>query len=281
MSSDELGRRMKSYEKTGRQAEYLDKDKPVIIRVDGRAFHTFARKLNKPFDDLLIDAMESTMQYLCKNVGGCVLGYCQSDEISLLLQSYKTEETQPFFGYRTDKLCSIVASLATFAFNRAFTNYTMSFYDACSADEDVFADNKERIDNLIQCCDKGAIFDARAFNLPFEEVTNYFYWREADAIRNSIEMVGHANFSQKELHKVNCDGIKAKLLSEKGIDYDKLPISKQRGICCIKAKIPAFAPDGRPIMKTSWVTDINIPVFRGDDRDYIESKIGDDYFDLS
>lgn len=273
--TDELGKRMKAYE--GVATKKLVKKLPVIIRVDGRAFHTFTRKLNKPFDDLLMDSMEYTLQYLCKNVTGCVLGYMQSDEISLLIQDYKNEETQAWFEYRTDKLCSIVASMATFAFNRAFENYTTGFYDYCATSEQLFEENKDRINVLLECCDKGAVFDARAFTLPFEEVTNYFYWRQADAMRNSVEMVGHANFSAKELHKVNTNGIKRMLL-EKAIDYDKLTIPKQRGICCIKTKIPSFAPDGHAIMRTTWVNDINIPVFKGDGREYIESKIGDTYY---
>ena len=212
MTKDKLGERMKVYEKEGRQKEYLDKKVPVIIRVDGRAFHTFTKKLEKPFDGILMDAMEFTMTHLCKNIAGCVMGYCQSDEISLLLQDYKEENTQGWFNYRTDKLCSIASSLATFAFNRAFTNYTMNFYDACSADEWEFTANEERINNLIKCCDNGALFDARAFNVPFNDVTNYFYWREVDAMRNSVEMVGRANFSHKELLRVNCDSIKKMLL---------------------------------------------------------------------
>lgn len=273
--TDELGKRMKAYE--GVATKKLVKKLPVIIRVDGRAFHTFTRKLNKPFDDLLMDAMEYTLQYLCRNVTGCVLGYMQSDEISLLVQDYKNEETQAWFEYRVDKLCSIVASMATFAFNRAFENYTTDLYDYCATSEQLFEENKDRINVLLECCDRGAIFDARAFTLPFEEVTNYFYWRQADAMRNSVEMVGHANFSAKELHKVNTTGIKRMLL-EKAIDYGKITIPKQRGICCIKTKIPSFAPDGRAIMRTTWVNDINIPVFKGDGREYIESKIGDTYY---
>lgn len=273
---DELGKRMKGYENQSNKK--LVKKQPVIIRVDGRAFHTFARKLNKPFDDLLIDSMYETMRYLCKNIGGCVLGYCQSDEISLLLQDYKNDETQPWFEYRVNKLCSVVASMATFAFNRFFENYASEFYDTCAKDEKLFMENQERIKVLFDCCDRGALFDARAFTLPFNEVTNYFYWREADAMRNSVEMVGHANFSPKQLHKVNTDGIK-KMLLEKGIDYDKIPVYKQRGVCCIKTKMPSFSPDGHPVMRTVWVNDIDIPIFKGEGREYIESKIGDKYYE--
>ena len=270
---DELGKRMKAYEDEYNRK--LVKKLPVIIRIDGRAFHTFTKNLEKPFDDLLIDSMQETMRYLCKNIGGCVLGYCQSDEISLLLQDYKNEETQPWFEYRLNKLCSVAASMATFAFNRAFENNTMDYMDNCdlhSAETYI-----KRIDALTACCEKGAMFDARAFTLPFNEVTNYFYWREADAMRNSVEMVGHANFSAKQLHKVNNDGIK-KMLLEKGIDYDKIPTYKQRGVCCIKTKMPSFSPDGKPVMRTVWVNDIDIPIFKGEGREYIESKIGDAYY---
>lgn len=273
---DELGKRMKGYEN-----EYnpkLVKKLPVIIRIDGRAFHTFSRKLEKPFDDILIDSMHDTMRYLCKNIAGCVLGYCQSDEISLLLQDYKNDETQPWFDYRLSKLCSVAASMATFAFNRAFENKVTEFYDICCENRTLFDENEERMKNLLACCEKGATFDARAFTLPFNEVTNYFYWREADAMRNSVEMVGHANFSAKQLHKVNSDGIK-KMLLEKGIDYDKVPTYKQRGSCCIKTKMPSFSQDNKPIMRTVWVLDVDIPVFKGEGREYIESKIGDRYYE--
>jgi len=271
---DELGKRMKAYE--DEHNKKLVKKLPVIIRIDGRAFHTFAKNLEKPFDDLLIDSMQETMRYLCKNIGGCVLGYCQSDEISLLLQDYKNEETQPWFEYRLNKLCSVAASMATFAFNRAFENSTMDFMDD-NGRLTHSAEFYERLKVLTACCEKGALFDARAFTLPFNEVTNYFYWREADAMRNSVEMVGHANFSAKQLHKVNNDGIK-KMLLEKGIDYDKIPTYKQRGVCCIKTKMPSFSPDGKPVMRTVWVNDIDIPIFKGEGREYIESKIGDAYY---
>lgn len=268
---DELGKRIKAYENESDMK--LVKKLPVIIRVDGRAFHTFTKKLEKPFDDILIDSIQETMRYLCKNIGGCVLGYCQSDEISLLLQDYKNEETQPWFDYRLNKLCSVAASMATFAFNRAFENNVTEFYNDCIDNEE----NDNRMKALLECCDKGATFDARAFTLPFNEVTNYFYWREADAMRNSVEMVGHANFSAKQLHKVNTDGIK-KMLLGKGIDYDKIPTYKQRGVCCIKTKMPSFSPDGKPVMRTVWVNDIDIPIFKGEGREYIESKIGDAYY---
>lgn len=271
--TDELGVRMKGYE--GVASGRLLPKTPVIIRVDGKAFHTFTKKLNKPFDELLIDSMHQTLLYLCRNIGGCVLGYTQSDEINLLLQDYKSIETQPYFDYRIEKLCSVVASMATFAFNRAFQNYATDFYNTCSDSRSLFEENKERIEVLLHCCDVGALFDARAFNVPFSEVTNYFYWREKDAIRNAIEMVGHANFSTSQLHKVNCEGIKKKLLEEKGIDLDTFPTYLMRGVCCHKVGVPSFSLDGKPIMRTTWEIDVDIPVFVKEGRSYIEDKIGE------
>ena len=277
VTHDELGKRMKAYENESNRK--LVKKLPVIIKIDGRAFSTFAEKLEKPFDDILIDSMHETMRYLCKHVTGCVLGYCQSDEISLLVQGYKNEDTQPWFNFKLNELCSVVASMATFAFNRAFENNVTEFYNDWLQGEyrEDFTKDNERLDVLFECCDKGALFKAWAFNLPFNEVTNYFYCRQSDGIRNSIELMGQANFSPEQLHGVNADGIK-KMLLENGIDYNKVPTYKQRGVCCIKTMMPSFSPDKKPTLKKVWVNDIDIPIFKGDGREYIESKIGDAYY---
>lgn len=103
----EFDKRMKGYERQFNVA--LDPYEPVIVRVDGRCFHTFTKNFQKPFDDVLSRTMRDTMQYLCENVQGCVLGYTQSDEISLLLANYLNERAEPFFGYRIQKLCSVIA----------------------------------------------------------------------------------------------------------------------------------------------------------------------------
>lgn len=115
--NDDLGKRMKEY------YEQISKTKlmrrcPVVLRIDGRAFHTFCRSFNKPFDDILVKTMQDTMKYLCENIEGCVLGYTQSDEISLLLIDYKKLDTAAWFDYEVQKLCSISASMATLAFNK-------------------------------------------------------------------------------------------------------------------------------------------------------------------
>ena len=121
MDTSDLGKRMKGYEKVAQS--YLYKRTPVIIRLDGKAAHTFTRGFDKPFDMRFINAMQYTMFNLCEQIEGAVFGYTQSDEITLVLVDYKTLETQSWFNYRTDKICSVAASIATLSFDRYFRHW--------------------------------------------------------------------------------------------------------------------------------------------------------------
>jgi len=118
-----LGDRMKTYYEN-RSQTYLTRYTPVIIRLDGCHFHTFAKGFCKPFDKLLAKTMQMTTKYLCENIQGVKFAYTQSDEISLLLIDYNKEDlsiqTEAWFDYRVQKIVSVAASLATFAFNKYF-----------------------------------------------------------------------------------------------------------------------------------------------------------------
>lgn len=120
MKRDSLGDRMKRYEYVTRT--YLTNRVPVIIRLDGKAFHTFTRGFNKPYDTLLMQTMMNTMQKLCTSIQGCVFGYTQSDEITLVLVDYQTIDTDAWFGYNIQKIASVSASMATMEFNRIFSD---------------------------------------------------------------------------------------------------------------------------------------------------------------
>lgn len=120
MDTSDFAKRMKEYEDV--RKDYLTKRVPVMIRIDGKAFHTFTRGLAKPFDNILIEAMQQTMKYLCENISGCVLGYTQSDEITLLLIDYKSMAQGAWFGYVKRKVETISASMATMAFNKFYTD---------------------------------------------------------------------------------------------------------------------------------------------------------------
>ena len=283
---DDLGVRMKTF------YEQIPKTKlmrrcPVAIRIDGKAFHTFTRGFHKPFDEVLIKSMQGTMKYLCENIQGCVLGYTQSDEITLILVDYKKLTSSAFFNYEVQKLCSIAASMATMAFNRIFAEKVKEFiYN----DGENYENNSEEY----RLCSayknaviKGAMFDARCFNIPKEEVTNLCYWRQDDASRNSIQMVGQANFSHKELHKKSRNDIQDMLMTQKGINWNDFPTYQKRGSCCIKieenisennsVEKMEFGEDRKKtvinIERSHWIIDTDIPIFKGEGREYIDRLV--------
>ena len=247
--NDELGMRMKNfYENRSKTA--LMRRMPVAIRIDGKAFHTFTRGFKKPFDTILIAAMQETMKYLCENIQGCVLGYTQSDEITLILKDYTKLETDAWFDYEVQKICSVSASMATMAFNKNFQYLVKK------------ALNNHDI-NIFEYSDiysRDAMFDARCFNIPKEEVTNLIYWRQLDATRNSIQMVGQAYFSHKELQNKSCNNIQDMLWEEKDINWNAYPTTLKRGSCCIKSE-------------KGWIIDNEIPIFKNEGREYIEKLI--------
>lgn len=191
--NDELGKRMKeNYEQVPKYR--LMRRTPVIIRIDGKAFHTFTRGFNRPFDEVFGRTMTRTMEYLCENIQGCIFGYKQSDEISLVLSDYKKLNSEAWFDYEVQKMCSIAASMATMAFNRFFKESVIEFYFDNFDDEvpyEAVTDEAKRLYQVyLGAIRKGAMFDARVFNIPKEEVVNCIYWRQLDAARNSVQMVG-------------------------------------------------------------------------------------------
>ena len=233
MDTSDLANRMKEYEK--RNQYYLQKRTPVAIRVDGRSFHTFTKGFKRPFDDILMKSMQETAKYMCENIQGAKLAYVQSDEITIILTDYDTLETNCWFNYRTDKLCSISASMATMAFNKYFAKNVEDFgksRDVVGYSGQYFGDYENAIIQLAiyeKAVEKGAMFDARCFNIPKEEVTNLIYWRQLDATRNSIQMVGQANFSHKELQNKTCNMIQDMLHEQKGINWNDYPTVCKRG----------------------------------------------------
>jgi tRNA(His) guanylyltransferase len=232
-SKDNLGDRMKDFEGIPRLR--LVPKVPVLLRLDGKAFHTYTAKLAKPWDDRLERAMWATASYLCRELQGARVAYVQSDEISILLADYKDRDSSAWFDYDLQKVVSVSASWAAAVFNRE-------------------PPDPERL----------AAFDARAWNLPRHEVVNYFIWRQQDATRNSVSGLAQAQFSHKQLHGVDTAAMRERLVAERGIDWGALPIARQRGVCVVKE---AYEVDGA--RRTRWVVDEAIPIFK-DARDYID-----------
>lgn len=250
MKKDSLGDRMKEYENISKTK--LMSRTPVILRLDGKSFHTFTKGMKRPFDDILIKTMQETMKYLCENIQGCILGYTQSDEITLVLQDWAKLNTNAWFDYEAQKMCSVGASMCTLAFNEKYSEIVDDIFEttmALHSDEARLYFSKEN----------KAMFDCRCFNLPFEEVANNLIWRQQDATRNSILSLAQSLYTHKEIQGIKCNKLQDKMLTEKDVNWNDLSIVKKRGTCCIKKY-------------GKWILDIEIPIFT-QDREYVENLL--------
>jgi tRNA(His) guanylyltransferase len=232
MDRSSIGDRFKRYEQV--TDIYLTKRTPVIARVDGRAFHTLTRGLDKPFSIHFFEAMGKAALALCNEIQGCKLAYFQSDEISLLITDYDTIQTEAWFDYRLQKMCSIAAQSANEGFNKE-----IAFWMGPGRD---------------------AQFDARFFNVPENDVVNYFIWRQRDAVRNSLSGFAQSNFSHNELQNKNSADMH-EMLHQKGLNWNDLPTIQKQGATVVRSKIGE-----------GWVVDYNIPSF-SQNRAYIEDLL--------
>lgn len=279
IQKDSLGDRQKQYERA--QEHYLVPKMPFIVRVDGKAFHTYTRGFEKPFDEVMGNAMKRTMKSLCEDIPGAVFGYTQSDEITVICKYTDRIKSQAWFGGRVEKIIAITASKATKYFNKYFSEEVNSMHNKrwielrnIAYDTDIMKNVNTQIiaDRLAErYADKeikkirfmdaylrkmgNAEFDSRVFNIPEWDCINNVIWRQQDAIRNSVEAVGQANFSAKELNKVNVVQIREKLLNEKSIswEYDFTPYQKY-GACCYREYVDKVVR-GNTVTRTLWVVD--------------------------
>lgn len=190
MKKDSIGNRMKeNYEFRSRIK--LTRRVPVIIRLDGNAFHNLTKKCSKPFDEMFSNAMICTGTYLVSEIQGCKCAYVQSDEISLLLTDFDRLNTDAWFDYNKSKIETISAAKASVCFTLCWNPK------------------------------KYSCFDSRSFNIPKEEVRNYFVWRQQDWIRNSIHMLARSLYSHKELHGKNQKNMHD-MIYKKGKNWAKL-----------------------------------------------------------
>ena len=251
-----LGDRMKQYEAVSKTS--LVRRMPVILRLDGCHFHTFTKGFQKPFDEVLMCSMVRTMKFLCQNIQGCVFGYTQSDEISLILVDYKKLNSSAWYDNEVQKLCSVASSLCTLAFNRIFREevhkHVPEYFNDKEKGKCLSAYNKS--------LELGATFDCRAFNVPKEDVCNCIIWRQQDATRNSIQSLAQSQFSHKELYGLSCDKLQDKLFTECGINWNDLEVYKKRGTACYN----------RGEEHSDWVVDFNTPILT-QDRDYINKHV--------
>jgi len=240
---DSLGDRIKSnYE--SRSKQLLGRRAYTIIRLDGKAFHTYTRGLERPFDEFLMADLDYAAQTVCKDIQGARFAYVQSDEISILLTDFESIDSQAWFDLDVQKICSVSASLTTAAFN----------------------------ERRLLLRNKGsACFDARVFQLPTRtEVMNYFIWRQNDAVRNSIASVAQSLYSAKELHGVGSNQ-QQELIHQKGINWNDFTSGEKRGRFIEREVYEKIGDNGEPATRSRWIA-VECPTFT-QDNEWILSRI--------
>ena len=230
----DLGDRIKFYECSDRFIPTL----PVIARIDGRNFHSYTKNAEKPFDGKLQNLFNETVKALMAG-SGAKLGYTQSDEISLCFIG--DWFSRIYFDGKVQKLVSCLASEATFYFNNI--------------------------------ADKPAMFDCRCFQVPsLVEATNYFIWREQDAVRNSIQMAARSVFSHKECDNKNCSQLQDMLIS-KGINWNDYSSRSKRGSYFKRVKkqweVPLEFRKGEQFIERSFIEEVDLPILTT-----IENRVG-------
>jgi tRNA(His) 5'-end guanylyltransferase len=260
---DPLGDRMKDFYED-RTRYKLARRTNTIIRIDGKAFHTYTKGLQRPFDQGLMEDMNKTAEYLCQNIQGAKFGYVQSDEISILITDYDDIDTHAWFDANLQKMASIAASLATAEFNRLRLIRKMNTTVATAG-------------SILEQF-KHAMFDARVFQIPYqEEVINYFLWRQQDATRNSISSVAQSLYSAKELHGKKTSDMQ-EMIFQKGINWNDFTPREKRG-SIIRRVEHVYARRDEPIMdgktrvieaykRKKWEADLNTPII-SQDKDYL------------
>lgn len=241
-----LGDRMKQQYEAATRFQ-LPRRTYTIIRVDGRAFHSLLRSVDKPFDHIFIELMDEVTRALCKETGAA-FGYVQSDEVSLLLTDFATTQTEAWFGGVVQKMASIAAGTATAVFNWHLPGVIPRGF---------------RVPPTAR-----PVFDGRVFTIPEPvEVANYFIWRQRDCTRNSVSMAARANFSQRELHGKNSGQMQDMLWTEHGVNWNDYPVGVKRGRTCVRV-----TEMREEEARTSWVVE-GAPIFTAQPGDWLAERI--------
>jgi tRNA(His) 5'-end guanylyltransferase len=189
--------------------------------VDGKAFHSYTRGMERPFDTGLTDDLNTVASALCEHCQGAQFAYVQSDEVSVLLTDFAEVGSEAWFDGNLQKIVSVAASIATATFNAAQLA-------------------RRQPEATSRALPAPAHFDARAFTIPDPiEVENYFIWRQQDATRNSISMAAQAHFSSKQLHGKSTDQLQELLWSERQVNWNDYPDGFKRGRAVVRAQTRA------------------------------------------
>lgn len=209
--ADSLGDRLKEIEglEANRKAR---KGMPLIARLDGRGFHNFTQGLTRPYHPGLSRLMINTTKHLVDKYQAMV-GYCQSDEITLCWYRSVDEMSDYDFNGRFQKYCSLLAASASVYFNKHLAK------------------------NIPEKQHESPEFDCRVWQpLDLHEAYLNFLWREHDATKNSITMAAHSYYDHSELQGIN-GADKQEMLFQKGVNFNDYPAFFKRGTYVAKRKV--------------------------------------------
>ena len=246
MATNNLHKKMKQIEHSTR--DYISSSsKYLMVRLDGKAFHTYTKKFNKPFDTRIEDAFQYTLTTLAEKIQSVKIGYSQSDEITLVLYKGEKEGSEHWFNGNIQKITSTSASIATAAFNKKMTE-------------------------LYPELNEFAFFDSRVYPVSETDVLEMLVWRQQDGIRNSVQALAQSKFSKKDLFKKSVKEQKEMLNGA----WEELPLFEQRGFTTIRENylktVEVPNRDKVEVMRSKWIIDKEIPLFLKDP-EYILNKL--------
>lgn len=255
-NKDNLGDRMKEYYEN-RTQYYLPRRTYIIIRIDGKAFHTYTLGMEKPFDDALISDMNQTAVFLCENIQGAKLAFVQSDEISILVTDFDTIKTCAWFDNNLQKMSSVSASFATAKFNQLRT--------IRASKNDLIRDHGLSFDEWFP--QDLAFFDSRVYAIPSRvEVENYFIWRQQDATVNSISSVAQSLYPKHKDLEFKSTNEMQEMMFQKGVNWNDFSPRKKRGGLIMKTLY-----ERKGITRHKWKC-VDPPIFT-EDRSVLDELI--------
>ena len=267
---DELGTRMKKFYEN-RTRILLPRRTYIIIRVDGRCFHKYCKNLERPFDSGLMADMNTTAEYLCKNIQGAKFAFVQSDEINILVTDFETHQTDAWFDGNIQKIVSVTASMATAKFNHLRMKRIIE--ESITIENDGLVSIRPIEKALFEM--KLAEFDARTFTIPADyEVENYFIWRQNDCVRNSISNVAQSLYNHKELNGKNMSE-QQDMIHEKDKNWNDFTPQEKRGRFVFKQEVQleteyeSFEKKQTTYTRNHWVVS-ECPIFTKDKEFLIE-----------
>jgi tRNA(His) 5'-end guanylyltransferase len=240
----------------------------TIIRVDGRAFHTWTRGLSKPYDKEMMLCMDAAAATLCHEIAGAKFAFTQSDEISILVTDFDNEASQSWFDGNIQKTVSVAASIASTAFNLKVMEFN-GYAQNLDPDRESVLGRKKR---------PTAVFDARTYTIPdYIEVENYFVWRQGDARRNSVTLLASNYASAKQLHG-RSEADRQEIIHAAGDNWAKHPVRFKHGAVTRRSGAEQWGADlgAQPTAENyivgNWFVDHKTPVFTRN-REYLRNLI--------